>query len=173
MAEKNPAPAAAAAAPEAAAGGAKKPSKKLFLIVGLVLLLAGGGAAAFFLLGKKKEGAEAEAPKKEAAHKLPNFFELEPFTVNLADKEQDRYMQIRFALEVEAGEPENTVKEMVPALRSEILLTLGSRSAADLTTREGKETLAKDIVAAANKGLEHTPADKAVTAVRITQLIIQ
>jgi flagellar basal body-associated protein FliL len=62
---------------------------------------------------------------------------------------------------------------MMPALRSEILLVLGARPSTDLASREGKETLAKDIVAAANKSLEHTPADHSVTAVRITQLIVQ
>jgi flagellar basal body-associated protein FliL len=62
---------------------------------------------------------------------------------------------------------------MMPALRSEILLVLGTRQASDLGSREGKETLAKDIVNAANKSLEHTPAEHTVSAVRITQLIIQ
>jgi flagellar basal body-associated protein FliL len=62
---------------------------------------------------------------------------------------------------------------MLPALRAEILLVLSSRQAADLASREGKETLANDIVAAANKALEHTPANHSVAAVRITQLIIQ
>jgi flagellar FliL protein len=99
--------------------------------------------------------------------------DLDSFTVNLAEKDQDRYMQIKVSLEVGSNEAENTIKEMLPALRAEILLVLSSRQAADLASREGKETLAKDIVAAANKALEHTPADHSVAAVRITQLIIQ
>jgi flagellar protein FliL len=181
MAEKKQgaAPAATAtpatpAAAEAPATARKKPSKKLLLLVALGLLLAGGAAAAYLLIGKKPADATAEATKnKEAPHKLPSFVEVEPFTVNLAEKEQDRYMQIRFSLEVASGDAENTIREMIPALRSEILLSLSSRSVADLATREGKENLAKDIVTAANKGLEHTAAENSVSAVRITQLIIQ
>jgi flagellar FliL protein len=169
-----PVPAPAGAAATAAAPAKKGLPKKLILIVAAVLLLAGGGAAAYLLLGKKADpAATGETKKKEEVHKLPNFIDLEPFTVNLAEKEQDRYMQIKFSLEAAPGEAENTIKEMTPALRSEILLVLGSRTAADLGTREGKEALAKDIVAAANKSLEHTPAERSVTAVRITQLIIQ
>jgi flagellar FliL protein len=169
---------AAAAVPAAGAAAAPAPSKglpkKLILIAGAVLLLVAGSAAGYFLLQKKPEaGAEANKDEKKEPMKLPNFVDVEPFTVNLGDKDQDRYMQIKFSLEVTPGEAEATIKEMLPALRSEILLTLGSRSAADLGTREGKEALAKEIVAAANKGLEHTPAEKSVTAVRITQLIIQ
>jgi flagellar protein FliL len=143
------------------------------LIVGAALLLAAGGATAYLMISKKPEPAAPGAAKKEEVRKLPNFVDLEPFTVNLAEKDQDRYMQIKFSLEVAPGEAENTIKEMMPALRSEILLVLGSRMASDLATREGKEALAKDIVTAANKGLEHTAADHSISAVRITQLIIQ
>ncbi|HEV3019193.1 MAG TPA: flagellar basal body-associated FliL family protein [Burkholderiaceae bacterium] len=161
----------AAPAPAAAPARAGKGlSKKLIISVAAVLLTAAGGAGAFFLL---KRGPAAEAEKKDEQRKLPNFVDLEQFTVNLAEKDQDRYMQIRFSLEVASHEAEATIKEMMPALRSEILLVLGARPSTDLASREGKETLAKDIVAAANKSLEHTPADHSVTAVRITQLIVQ
>ena len=164
--------AAPAQAPAAKAPAPKRPAKKLILISTAALLLAGAGAGAYaFLLRKPAPGDEAA--RKEAPRKLPNFVDLEQFTVNLADKEQDRYMQIRFSLEVGSHEAEATIKEMMPALRSEILLALGSRQAADLATREGKEALGKDIVDAANKSLDHTGAEHSVTAVRITQLIIQ
>ena len=163
---------AAAPAPAAKAPTGKPPAKKLILLSAAALLLAGGVAGAYaFLLRKPAPGAEAAS--KEQSRKLPNFVDMEQFTVNLAEKEQDRYMQIRFSLEVGSHEAEATIKEMMPALRSEILLVLGTRQAADLATREGKEALGKDIVDAANKSLEHTAADHSVTAVRITQLIIQ
>jgi flagellar FliL protein len=163
----------AAPAPAAAQAPAKKGlPKKLIIIVAAALALCAGGAGAFIYLNKKP-AAGAEAPKKEAQRKLPNFLDLDSFTVNLAEKDQDRYMQIKFSLEIGSTEAENTIKEMLPALRSEVLLVLSSRQATDLASREGKETLAKDIVAAANKALEHTPADHSVAAVHITQLIIQ
>ena len=167
-------PALAAAAAAAAQAPVKKrlPKKKLIIIVAAGLLLGAGAVGAFAYLNRSPAPA-AEAGKKPDAHKLPNFVDLEQFTVNLADKEQDRYMQIRFSLEVASTEAEATIKEMMPALRSEILLALGARQAADLASRAGKEALAKDIVDAANKSLDHTSAEHAVTAVRITQLIIQ
>jgi flagellar FliL protein len=164
---------AAAPAPAAAQAPAKKrPPKKLIVLVAGALLLAGGGAGAFMYLNRKPD-ATPEAAKKAGVRKLPTFVDLDQFTVNLAEKDQDRYMQIRFSLEVASNEAEATIKDMMPALRSEILLVLGSRQVSDLGSREGKEALAKDIVAAANKSLEHTSAEHAVSAVRITQLIIQ
>jgi flagellar FliL protein len=163
---------AAAPATAAAQAPAKKPaSKKRIIVVAAVLLLSATGAAGYLYLNKKP--AAGGMSKKEEPRKLPNFVDLESFTVNLAEKDQDRYMQIKFSLEVASHEAEETIKEMMPALRSEILLVLGARQAADLASREGKETLAKDIVNAANKSLEHTTAERAVTTVRITQLIVQ
>ncbi|HEX4598663.1 MAG TPA: flagellar basal body-associated FliL family protein [Burkholderiaceae bacterium] len=164
---------AAAAAPAAAQAPAKKrPPTKLIILVAGTLLLVGGGAGAFMYLNHKPE-ASPEAAKKAETRKLPTFVDLDPFTVNLAEKDQDRYMQIKFSLEVAPNEAEATIKDMMPALRSEILLVLGSRQASDLGSRDGKEALARDIVNAANKSLEHTSAERAVSAVRITQLIIQ
>jgi flagellar protein FliL len=160
---------AAAPAPAAAQAPAKKrPPQKLIILVTLGLLLAAGGAGAFIYMNRKAADQSANGP-----HKLPNFVDLDQFTVNLAEKDQERYMQIKFSLEIASVEAEATIKEMMPALRSEILLVLGTRPSADLITREGKEALAKDIVAAANKSLEHTAAAQSVSAVRITQMIIQ
>lgn len=164
--------AAQAAAPAAAQAPVrkKKASSKLIVLVAGGLLVATGGAGAFWALRKPAPAGDAA---KEAPRKLPNFVDLDQFTVNLADKEQDRYMQVKFSLEVASSEAETTIKEMTPALRSEILLTLGARQSSDLAGREGKEALAKEIVQAANKALEHTAAEHSVSAVRITQLIIQ
>ena len=149
----------------------KRPPMKLIVIVGAALLLVAGAAAALVYLNRTPP--TADAAKSNEARKLPNFVDLDQFTVNLAEKDQERYMQIKFSLEVASHDAEATIKEMMPALRSEILLVLGSRQASDLAGRAGKEALAKDIVDAANKSLDHTGAEHSVSAVRITQLIIQ
>ncbi|HEX4586008.1 MAG TPA: flagellar basal body-associated FliL family protein [Burkholderiaceae bacterium] len=163
----------AAPAPAAAQAPVRKRlPKKLIIIVAAALLLGASAAGAFIYLNRSPAPA-ADAARKGEPRKLPNFVDLDQFTVNLAEKDQDRYMQIKFSLEVASREAEATIKEMMPALRSEILLALGARQASDLASREGKEALAKDIVDAANKSLDHTPAERSVTAVRITQLIIQ
>jgi len=65
------------------------------------------------------------------------------------------------------------VKTLMPAVRNEVLLLLGSKAAEDLSTREGKEALAKEIVAAANEPLENTAQAGAVDGVNFTHLIVQ
>lgn len=147
------APAAEEAAPK---GGG---SKKLIIILAavLVLVLVGGGAA--FMLLKKKPAAEGEegaeqaepaAPKAVAAKpksdKPPTFVPLDPFTVNLADKDVDRFAQIGVTLEVDDPKFAEQLKAYMPAIRSNILMVLSHKTATELLTREGKEKLARDIM---------------------------
>ena len=163
----------AAPAPAAAQAPARKRlPKKLVIMVAAALMLGVSAAGAFIYL-KRTPASAADTAKTGGPRKLPNFVDLDQFTVNLAEKEQDRYMQIKFSLEIASQEAETTIKEMMPALRSEILLVLSARQATDLASRDGKQALAKDIVDAANRSLDHTAAEHSVTAVRITQLIIQ
>ena len=146
------APAAEAAAPKR--GG----SKKLIIIIAavLVLVLVGGGAAVMLLKKKPpaedgEDGAETtEAPAKAKAHAKsdhpPTFVPLDPFTVNLADKDVDRFAQIGITLEVEDPKFAEQIKAYMPAIRSNVLMVLAHKTAAELLTREGKEKLAKDIM---------------------------
>ncbi|MFG6465563.1 flagellar basal body-associated FliL family protein [Roseateles sp. BYS87W] len=145
------APAAEAAPPKA--GG----SKKLIIILAavLVLVLVGGGAA-FMLLKKKpaeegEEGAEVHepAPKPKAHAKNdhpPTFVPLDPFTVNLADKDVDRFAQIGVTLQVEDPKFADQIKAYMPAIRSNILMVLSHKTASELLTREGKEKLSREVM---------------------------
>ncbi|MCU0939126.1 MAG: flagellar basal body-associated FliL family protein [Burkholderiaceae bacterium] len=170
MAEKKDAAKEAPAADAPGKGG----KGKLIAIVAVVgvLLLGGGGAGAWLLLGKKdanQTGAEAKvAPKK-----MPVFVELDMFTVNLKDKEDERFMQVKLVAEVKDAPAGEMLKTLMPSVRNEILLLLGSKQAGEVATREGKEKLAQEIVASANKVLEGTPAAKSVEGVNFTHLIVQ
>jgi flagellar FliL protein len=144
-----------AAASAAAAPPAKGGKKKLILIIAIVLLLvvAGGGAALFFKNKAAKAAAEGEdeTPAAEAtAHKVdakhpPTFLPLDPFVVNLADRDADRYAQIGITLEVEGPEFAEQMKAYMPAVRNAILLILSRKTAGDLLAPEGKEALAQEI----------------------------
>ena len=149
---------AAAAVPADAgiAAPAKKGKKKLLIMLMagvLVLLLAGGGAV--FMM-KKKAAAHAEDGDDNvsiAEHKaskpdlknLPTFLPLDPFVVNLADKDADRYAQIGITLEVADPKFGELLKAYMPAIRNSILLILAQKASADLLDRPGKEQLAGQI----------------------------
>ena len=132
--------------------------KKLIIIIAaaLVLLLAGGGTG-LFLLKKKAAAAEEEAmdedgaPVAEVQHEVdekrlpPIFVPLDPFTVNLADRDAERYAQIGLTLEIEDAKVGDQIKLYLPAIRNNILMLLAHKTAGELLTREGKLRLAQEI----------------------------
>lgn len=144
--------ATAAASAEAPKGGGKK---KLIIILAAVLVLVLGGGAALLLLKKKapaddEEGdaAHESAPAAQTAAKTgapPVYVPLDAFTVNLADKEVDRFAQIGIVLEVADAKVGDQLKAYMPAIRSNVLMVLAHKTSAELLSREGKEKLAREI----------------------------
>lgn len=157
--------AAAAAAADAAP---KKGKKKLIIIAAAVVALLGlvGGGAVVYL--KSKAAAEAAAAEAEegdeddgeaagakraakASHKKaekgapPVFVPLDPFVVNLADREADRFAQVGMTLEVADAKVGDELKAYMPAIRNNILLLLAHKTASELMEPEGKELLAREV----------------------------
>ena len=172
---------APAAAHDAAEAAPKKGKKKLIIIIAAVAVLLAGGGGAFFYMKKKAADEEAAAEggdgehsaqvekkekkkekKKDDKHALPVFVPLDPFTINLADRESDRYAQIGVTLQVEDAHAGDEIKAYLPAIRNNILLLLSRKTAADLAGSEGKEQLAEEIlrVAVSPMGIELPPVDE-------------
>jgi flagellar FliL protein len=164
--------AAATAAPEAAAPPKKGRKKLLLIVAAVVLALAavGGGATVYVLKKKAAEAAAAAegeegdaadaghgAKKKDAKandHKAPPvFLPLEPFVVNLADREVDRFAQVGITLELDDAKAGDKLKLYMPAIRNGILMILAHKTSAELLERAGKEKLAAEIARATVKPL--------------------
>jgi flagellar FliL protein len=147
--------AAAAGSAPAASPPAKGGKKKLIIIIAalLVVLLAGGAGAVVYLKKKaadaaaaaeEEDGGEHKAAKADPAHP-PTFLPLDPFVVNLADKDSDRFAQIGITLEVADPAFADKLRAYMPAIRNSILLILAHKTSAELLGREGKEQLAAEI----------------------------
>ena len=184
-----PAP-AAEVAPAPAKG-----KKKLILIAALsVLVLAlGGGGAAFWVMQKKAAvsaeadgGDDADAvadgkPRKKKGDKqhLPVFLPLDLFTVNLADRDAERYAQVGVTLELADTKTSDLLKAYMPAVRNDVLMLIAHKKAADLQDRAGKLELAREIKRAAMKPLEDSDDkdgdgdEMPVRAVHFSSFIIQ
>jgi flagellar FliL protein len=168
---------AAAPTADAGAGAPKKGKKKLMIIVIVLLLVAVGGGAAFMMM-KKKGGHDAEAAEEPVASAgqdsdrpdlkhPPTFLPLDPFVVNLADKDADRYAQIGITLEVSDAHFADEMKAFMPAIRNGVLMILAHKSSKELLTREGKEQLSGEILREASRtmGIEvEEPDDDEVAA---------
>ena len=148
--------AAAAPAPETAAPKAAGKKKLIIILAAVLLLVLGGGGAAFFLLKKKHvegddEDDSGHAPA--ATHAKvdvkpgvpPVFVPLDPFTVNLADRETERYAQVGITLEIDDAKTGDQLKAYMPAIRNNILMLLARKTATELLSPEGKTKLALDI----------------------------
>lgn len=174
---------AAPAAEAAAAPPAKGKKKLLIMIAAAVLVLGGGGGAAMVLMKKKvdpdAEGAEEHAPAKAehkaAAHDpkfVPVFVPLDPFTVNLADRNAERFAQVAVTLEIEDAHLSDQIKNYMPAIRNNILMVIADRTAGELMGREGKLKLAERIKRAASRALgvevDEPPEDGAMAAAEKT-----
>jgi flagellar basal body-associated protein FliL len=157
----------------------RRPKKKLIVIGAavLALVLALGTGAVFFLKQRAAHAAaaaddetaspEASTPAAAAAAKgAPFYLPLDPFIVNLADKEADRYLQIGITFELENSMSGDTMKGYMPAIRNAILMILANKTSKDLLSREGKEQLALEIQREAVKpmGIEVAAPEPVTTA---------
>jgi flagellar FliL protein len=195
-------PAAAVPTPEPDATEPVAPlrSRKRLILgaaLGLLLLGAAGGGAAWYFTKKpaateahEADGAEPADDKAASAEQektvraqlknAPTFVPLDPFTVNLADREADRYAQVGITLELADAKAGDLLKAYMPAIRNNILLALSSKTAAQLMDHEGKLQLANELRAAALKPLGYvvrkgSPDDDEapIRAVQFSNFIIQ
>ncbi len=145
-----------AAAAAADAPAPKKSKKMLFIIVGAVVLVLVLGGVAAMLMGKKKHADEGEGDEAAEAHPakaavkhdpkaMPIFVPLDPFTVNLADKEAERYAQIGMTLEIADAKVGDQIKNYMPAIRHAILMVLADKTASQLMDRDGKLKMAREV----------------------------
>ena len=151
-----------------------KGKKKLIVLIAIALLvvLAGGGAALFVMKQRAAAAAAVEeagddsaaaAPHGGAAkdsHRTPpTFVALDPFVVNLADKDSERYAQIGLTLEVDDPKFADEMKLYMPAIRNAILMILAHKNSSELLERAGKEALAAEIMREAVRpmGIEIDP----------------
>lgn len=148
--------ATATAAADAAAPSGKGKKKLIIIVVALLLVLGLGGGAAVFMMKKKAsaeaEGEEPAVAKAAPAHAKPTapptYVALDPFTVNLADKDSERYAQVAVTLEVDDPKFGEQMKNYMPSIRNAILLILAHKTAAELLELPGKQKLAAEIARA-------------------------
>jgi flagellar FliL protein len=139
--------------PAPAAAPKKKGNALLFIVLGLVVL--GGGGGGFYWWKHSAKAAESEpAPKKE----FTGVMSMEPFVVNLADREASRFLRVTIKLVVETEHEAKELEEHAVAknrIRSAVLELLSAQTSTKLVTPEGKAELKKAIAERATE-VAHT-----------------
>lgn len=165
-------------AASAPAGGGK--SKLIIIVLAAVIVLGlGGGAAWYFMHGSAAEET-AEAPKKEKSSKKKKkdehpaeYLAVEPFTVNLQPENGDQYLQVAFTLQVDGPEQAELIKTNMAKVRSRVLLLLSGKKASEISTVEGKQQLAGEILAVVKEPFDSHGDEQEVSDVLFTSFIIQ
>jgi flagellar FliL protein len=149
----------------------KTGKKKLVvaLVAALLLLAVVGGGVVFWLKSRAHAQQDAEdadagaevahaktAPKRDPKA-VPVFVPLDNFTVNLADREADRYAQIGISLELSDAKAGDRIKLFMPAIRNNILMVLAHKRSSDLLERSGKEKLADEVLRETERALGLEP----------------
>ncbi|GJL53258.1 MAG: flagellar basal body-associated protein FliL [Nitrospirales bacterium] len=162
-----------AKAEESGGGGSSK--KLLILIILAVAVLGAGGGAAWFMLGSGEEEAHATDKtheKESGAEHMEEpgpIVELEPFVLNLADRDELRYLKISIKLELDRPEEQTDYPAKVPAIRDALLVLLSSKESHLLRTTNGKRRVRDEILSRAN-GVMHKGK---VSKVFFTDFVIQ
>jgi flagellar FliL protein len=169
---------------DAAAPAPSGGKNKLFIMIGaavLVLGLGGGGAGWYFLHAGGEEAAAEPARKEHTSSKKkkkkdeapPEYVAIDPFTVNLQPEHGDQYLQVAFTLEVDSPEQVEVIKANMAKVRSRVLLLLSGKKASEISTVEGKQQLAGEILAAVNEPFVPRGDEQEVSDVLFTSFIIQ
>lgn len=153
---------------------------KLLLLITPVLLIAGAGAAWYFpdeqQAQEEKPQTSKQAPAKAAKVapvKPPVFVPLEPFTVNLQHEDAAQYLQVGLTLKIADAAYGEAIKLNMPDIRNRILLLLSNKKASELSTLEGKQSLATEIVQETAQALGTSVPGGGISSALFTAFVIQ
>lgn len=162
------------AAPAQNTEAPNKKKKTLLIIIAAVLavVLLGGGGAIYLLTTKPAAEHKADGEEIHVEDDHPPVYEkLETFTVNLSD--QESYLQVDISLKVADSKVQEKIKTRMPEVRDTLLRLLSSKSVEELSMREGKENLAKDVAKEINTLIGGKKDSPGVKDVLFTAFIIQ
>ena len=107
------------------------------------------------------DGRRPADKKKGDPQRLPVFVPLDMFTVNLADREAERYAQIGITLELADAKAGEQMKVYMPAVRNNILMVLAHKTAVRPAGPRRQGEAGREILRGAGvKPLEPTADDK-------------
>lgn len=155
-------------AADAPTGSNKK--KLMIIIAAATLVIGGGGGAAWFFLHSNKSSDHVKEVEKVSP---PVFVTIDTFIVNLQSEGDDQFLQANLTLQVPNADQVDVIKLNMPKVRNRLLILLSSKKASDISTIEGKQQLATDIIAQIKLPFNDKGPEQEVTDVLFTSFIIQ
>jgi flagellar protein FliL len=133
--------------------------KKLILVGAFIAVIAGALGLIVFLapslVPSPIKGILGMAAPSEGEKKGPEaqgfIYRIEPFLVNLADKERPRYLKIRMDLESRETKENEDYEKRLPHLRDAILTILTGKTFGEISDSQGKNSLKGEILQKVNQ----------------------
>jgi flagellar protein FliL len=157
-----------------AAAAPKKSGKTLIIVlVVAIVLLIGGGVGAFFAFGSHGDKKTAEVKKEPALP--PQYIALDPpFVVNFESDQQVRFLQVTVQVMTRDPATAEIMKANDPVVRNDLLLLYGGQKYTVISSREGKESLRQQTLAAVRKVIAGAGGKpEKVEAVYFTSFVMQ
>ena len=170
-------------------GGAPSTTKIILFAVLLSVVLSGVmvGAAMYFLSDDGDQAAavaadneEADAEETEAPEDNvdpdapPQYVSMDPkFVVSFIDEKKARFMQFSLQVMTRDDDVIKLLEKHMPAVRSSLLMLVGSQEYAKVSTRDGKEELLAEITADINRTLEKIAGKSGVEASYFDSFVVQ
>ena len=157
---------------EPTAGMSKKAKLLILVLVVLLALSLAAAGALTLLLIKQRAAASSENDTAHATATAqpgspppvvvtpgapPVFVTLDPFVVNLAPSEGERYLQTIIVLRLADAKFDPVLKQYLPEVQHRINLLLSSKLPSELVTPQGREQLARELTDEINRVLGYPP----------------
>lgn len=143
------------------------------VIVLLMLLLAGVGGLGYYLFTKTNKLSDKSSSEVEKLHNSVVIFQkLDTFVVNLSGGDGTSMLQVDMQVQLSDDNAKQLLTNLMPKVRSAIILLLSSKTADELSTTEGKMKLKDQVQRVINDSLGFS-ASPLVQNVLFTSFIIQ
>ena len=142
----------------------------LLVIVAVVVLALAGGGFFFLTMSKKSEEAPKEEEVKQEKKDPGIFYQFEdPFIVNLAEVNAERYLKVNPVFEVDKEEVLEEINKKLPEIKDILITIFSSKSLDDVMPLAGKDRLKQEIMDKVNEILSQGK----VVGVYFSEFVIQ
>jgi flagellar FliL protein len=117
---------------------------------------------------KEKEAGHGEEGAASPGH-LGKIVPLEPFVVNISDRERDRFLKLKTEIELSSSDVAAELQQRMPQIRDLIISLLGAKSFDEVRSIEGKNFLREEMLLRINSLLVTGKAK----SVYFTEFVVQ
>jgi flagellar protein FliL len=168
-------PTLAPAADVPLADEAAKPRKRPWFTIIIVMVLLAGAAAGGWFWATHSKGTTKEAAARVVPSGPPIYVALDPpFVTNFEAEQLVRFLQL--SVQVMTRDPATAalVKDSDPVIRNDLLILFSNQKYAELSTRDGKERLRTEALAAVRKVIAANGGKpERVEAIYFTSFVMQ